>query len=85
MNINEELKRQNLSRHAKLEPNVYVSVIQSYIALLRASWQPKTKEITDRDGELMTIHYDEYNDVWTTEDIAFKGHVFKKVSQIIKK
>lgn len=85
MNVPDQVKYQNMSRQDRLKPNIYVGVIRDYVAHLRDKWIPKTKEMDSDDGEMFTMYYDEYHDVWTTEDIAFKGHVFKKVSRIINK
>lgn len=85
MNITEELKKQSMSTQEKLTPNVYVELIRGYVGHLRERWKPVTKEVQNDEGETFTLYYDEYNNVWTTQDSAFKGHVFKKVSRIINK
>lgn len=85
MNIPDQVKYQNMSKQDRLKPNNYVRLIQGYVANLREKWEPKTKEFEGIDGKKISLYYDEYNYTWTTEDIAFKGHVFRAVSRILNK
>lgn len=85
MNIPDIVKHQNMSRQERLKANIYTGHIQLFVADLRDKWQPQTKEVDAPDGQKFKMYFDEYHCVWTTEDMAFKGYVFKKVTSIINR
>lgn len=71
---------QNLTRLQKLKANIYVWTLQSYIADLKEQWQPQTKTV-----EAETLYFDEYHQVWTDRETAFRGHVFINVNKRFQK
>lgn len=83
----------SLERLQKLKANIHVWQIQNYIDELRAKWKPKTKNSEFEiyhgskkgDIESTTLYWDELSLKWTTKESAFKGYVFKKVSEFLNK
>lgn len=66
-------------------------IIVDFLLDLKYEWKPKTKKETgygyhgsSKGDEIeYTLYFDEYNSNWTTKDMAFRGFVFKKISQLI--
>lgn len=80
--------------HAKLQrlkANVHTRMLSDYVAEMKSDWKPKSKIFTGHhrhgsksgDEEKVELFYDEYRHEWTTRDIAFKGYVFKKISDLL--
>lgn len=92
MKIHEEYLKQSMDRLTKLKTNIHVPFIVHFVDVLRENWKPQTKTISGQlihgskkgDEEMLVLYYDEYNHSWTTEDIAFRGHVFVEIAKIIK-
>lgn len=90
MKYNDQLEEE-FDRVNRLKANLHLRAIQDYLKEARRKWKPKTTEIeasdrtrfADGDSESGTLYFDEYNLVWTSKDIAFKGHVFKQISEIV--
>lgn len=87
----ETIRDQSMERLQKLKANIHVWKILEYIDNLRKKWKPKTRisefEVyhgsQKGDIKLITQYWDEYRCVWTDREAAFKGYVFKSVSEII--
>ena len=91
MKYNDQLEEE-FDRINRLKANLHLTAIQDYLTEARRKWKPRTTEIeaSDRtrfaegDSQSTTLYFDEYNLVWTSKDIAFKGHVFKLISEIVR-
>lgn len=67
--------------------------LQIMVEHLRSEWKPKTKpsefEIyhESQKGEVKSIikYWDEYKCTWTDKEAAFRGYVFKKITEILNK
>lgn len=90
MKYNDQLEEE-FDRINRLKANLHLTAIQDYLIEARRKWKPRTTEVehsermrfADGDSESTTLYFDEYNLVWTSKDIAFKGHVFKQISEIV--
>lgn len=91
MKYNDQLEEE-FDRINRVKANLHLTAIQDYLTEARRKWKPRTTEIehsermrfADGDSENATLYFDEYNLVWTSKDIAFKGHVFKQISEIVR-
>lgn len=79
------------SKLQRLKANVHTKILSDYVAKMKSDWKPKSKIFTGHhlhgsksgDEDTIELFYDEYHHVWTTEDIAFKGFVFKRISAVL--
>ena len=83
---------EEMDRITRIKANLHLKAIQDYLNEARRKWKPRITEVeasdrtrfSDVDSESATLYFDEYNLVWTSKDIAFKGHVFKQISEIVR-
>lgn len=77
----------------KLKANIHVWQIQQYIDDLRAKWKPKMKTLegkpytgpTPKEEPFDLLFWDEFQLKWTHKEMAFKGHVFNKVKELLNR
>lgn len=75
----------------RLKANVHTRVLSAYVAKMKTDWKPKSKIFTGHhrhgrksaEEENVELFYDEYHHERTTEDIAFKGYLFKRISDLL--
>lgn len=92
MRFTEDLSKE-YDRIQRLKANIHTKELLRIVELEKRIWIPKTKVIEGPvyhgskagDVEPHTLYWDEYNREWTVKSFAFKGHLFKLVSDLLFK